>query len=79
MSCMATGLTGWKHKNTYTYNFISSSFNPHKAKNQFLISEIAWEVMFLYYVCDPVEVNSKATTDFKVNKVELGILRTFPN
>lgn len=35
--------------------------------------------MFLYYVCDPVEVNSKATIDFKVNKVELGILRPFPN
>lgn len=74
---MAMGLSAWKHKTTY--NFVCSNFNPHKAKNQFLISEIAWEIMFLYYVCGPLEVKSKNTTDFKVNKVELGILKPFPN
>lgn len=35
--------------------------------------------MFSYYVCDLVEVKSKNTIDFKVNKVELGIPKPFPN
>lgn len=33
--------------------------------------------MFLYDVCDLVEAKSKNTIDFKVNKVELGILKPF--
>lgn len=74
---MATELWVWKHKTTYSV--VCSNFNPHKAKNQFLISEIAWEIMLLYYVCELVEVKSKNTIDFKVNKVELGLLEPFPN
>lgn len=74
---MANELSAWKHKTTY--NFVCSNFNPHKAKNQFLISEIAWEIMFLYYVCDLVEAKSQNTIHFKVNKVELDILKPFPN